>query len=159
MKPFFALSLCLLAGHAAAQGITPTQVVIGQSAPLSGANAELGKDIRNGALAYFRKVNDAGGVHGRKIELVSLDDANAVQRAGENTQKLVEEQKVFALFGYASATLSRPALPWSRSTRRRFSRRSPAPIRCAYSTSTSTTCARATPTSWRRSSSTSRRSA
>ena len=85
--------------------------LIGQSAPLTGANAELGKDIRNGALAYFRKVNDAGGVHGRKVELVSLDDANTVQRSGENTQKLVEEQKVFALFGYASATLSRPALP------------------------------------------------
>jgi branched-chain amino acid transport system substrate-binding protein len=99
------------AAAAAAQGVTPSRILIGQSAPLTGANAELGKDIRNGALAYFRKVNDAGGVHGRKLELVSLDDANTVQRSGENTQKLVEEQKVFALFGYASATLSRPALP------------------------------------------------
>jgi ABC-type branched-subunit amino acid transport system substrate-binding protein len=100
------------AGGAAAQGVTANQILIGQSAPLTGANAELGKDIRNGALAYFKKVNDAGGVHGRKLELVSLDDANVVQRSGENTQKLVEEQKVFALFGYASATLSRPALPF-----------------------------------------------
>ena len=111
MKRLFALAFCLLAGPAAAQGVTPNQVLIGQSAPLTGANAELGKDIRNGALAYFRKLNDAGGVHGRKLELASLDDANTVQRSGENTQKLVEEQKVFALFGYASATLSRPALP------------------------------------------------
>jgi ABC-type branched-subunit amino acid transport system substrate-binding protein len=85
--------------------------VIGQSAPLTGANAELGNDIRNGALAYFAKVNAAGGVHGRKIELTTLDDANQVPRSEANTKKLVEETGVFALFGYASATLSRPALP------------------------------------------------
>jgi ABC-type branched-subunit amino acid transport system substrate-binding protein len=92
-------------------GVSATTILIGQSAPLSGANKDLGEDIRNGALAYFRKVNDAGGVHGRRIELVTLDDGNVVQRAGENTQKLLEERGAFALFGYASATLSRPALP------------------------------------------------
>jgi ABC-type branched-subunit amino acid transport system substrate-binding protein len=100
------------AAQAAAQGITPTSVVIGQSAPLTGSNAELGTDIRDGALAYFRKVNEAGGVHGRKLELVTLDDANRVPQAEANTKKLVEETGVFALFGYASATLSRPALPF-----------------------------------------------
>jgi len=94
-----------------APGISATAVVFGQSTPLTGANAELGNDIRNGALAYFKKVNEAGGVHGRKLELVSLDDANQVQRSEANTVELVENRKVFALFGYASATLSRPALP------------------------------------------------
>jgi ABC-type branched-subunit amino acid transport system substrate-binding protein len=93
-------------------GINAQRVLIGQSTPLTGANAELGNDIRNGALAYFRKANEAGGVHGRKIELLSLDDANQVSRAEENTKKLVEDEGVFALFGYASATLSRPALPF-----------------------------------------------
>jgi ABC-type branched-subunit amino acid transport system substrate-binding protein len=106
-----ALLAAVLAAHAQPSGISASAIVIGQSAPLSGANAELGNDIRNGALAYFRKVNDSGGVHGRRIELVTLDDANQVPRADENTKKLVEEQGVFALFGYASATLSRPALP------------------------------------------------
>jgi ABC-type branched-subunit amino acid transport system substrate-binding protein len=101
------------AGGALAQsGVTANSVTIGQSVPLTGANKALGEEIRNGALAYYRKVNDAGGVHGRKIEMVSLDDGNEVKRAGENTQKLIEEQGVFALFGYASATLSRPALPF-----------------------------------------------
>ena len=99
------------AAHAQTPGVTATTIVIGQSAPLTGANAELGNDIRNGALAYFRKVNEAGGVHGRKIELATLDDGNTVPRADANTKKLVEEDNVFALFGYASATLSRPALP------------------------------------------------
>jgi branched-chain amino acid transport system substrate-binding protein len=97
--------------QAQAPGVTAGSIIIGQSVPLTGANAELGNDIRNGALAYFAKVNAAGGVHGRKIELASLDDANQVPRAEANTKKLVEEQGVFALFGYASATLSRPALP------------------------------------------------
>jgi len=107
-----AATLALGPAHAQAPGVTATTIIIGQSAPLTGANAELGNDIRNGALAYFRKVNEAGGVHGRKIELASLDDGNTVPRAEENTKKLVEEQQVFALFGYASATLSRPALPF-----------------------------------------------
>lgn len=108
------LAAALIAASAQAQvpGVSPTTVVIGQSAPLSGSNAELGNDIRNGLLAYFRKVNDAGGVHGRKIELVSLDDANQVPRAEANTKQLVEDKPVFALAGYASATLSRPALPF-----------------------------------------------
>ena len=102
----------MAAGGAFAQGVTPSTILIGQSVPLSGSNKELGEDIRNGALAYFRKVNDAGGINGRKFELVSLDDGNEVKRAGENTQTLIEKQGVFALFGYASATLSRPALPF-----------------------------------------------
>src|SRR5258708_22626510 len=108
-----ASAVALCAGDAQAQvpGVTARSIVIGQSAPLSGANAELGNDIRNGALAYFKKANDAGGVHGRKIELVTLDDANQVPRAEANTKRMVEEQPVFALYGYASATPSRPALP------------------------------------------------
>jgi branched-chain amino acid transport system substrate-binding protein len=115
LKGLVALGACgALAAAVQAQstpGVTPNTVVIGQSAPLSGANAELGNDIRNGALAYFKKVNEAGGVHGRKLELATLDDANQVPRAEANTKKLVEEMGVFALFGYPSATLSRPALP------------------------------------------------
>jgi len=107
-----ALAAFALSAQAQAPGVTARTILIGQSAPLTGANAELGNDIRNGALAYLQKVNDAGGVHGRRVELVSLDDGNVVARADANTKKLVEEQAVFALFGYASATLSRPALPY-----------------------------------------------
>jgi branched-chain amino acid transport system substrate-binding protein len=106
-----ALVIALATAGAHAQGVTPNRILIGQSTPLSGANKALGEDIRDGALAYFKKVNDAGGVNGRKIELVTLDDGNDTKRAGENTQKLILEAGVFALFGYASATLSRPALP------------------------------------------------
>jgi len=106
------VAVCAGAAQAQAPGVSARSIVIGQSAPLSGANAELGNDIRNGVLAYFKKVNDAGGVHGRRLELVTLDDANQVPRAEANSKKMVEEQGVFALYGYASATLSRPALPF-----------------------------------------------
>src|SRR5262245_45722044 len=85
----------LAAASASAQqvpGVSAGTIVIGQSAPLSGANAELGNDIRNGALAYFARINAAGGVHGRKIELATIDDGNVVQRAEANTKKMVEEQ-------------------------------------------------------------------
>src|SRR5712664_3118574 len=105
------VAVCAGAAQAQAPGVSARSVVIGQSAPLTGANAELGNDIRNGALAYFKKVNDAGGVNGRRIELATLDDANQVPRAEANSKKLLDEAGVFALFGYASATLSRPALP------------------------------------------------
>ena len=111
-KLAYVFCAAMVAGSAFAQGVTPTTILIGHSVPLSGSNKDLGEDIRNGALAYFRKVNDAGGINGRKFELVSLDDGNEVKRSGENTQTLIEKQGVFALFGYASATLSRPALPF-----------------------------------------------
>lgn len=113
-KSMLLVAAAIAAAPAVAQqvpGVSATTILIGQSAPLSGANRELGTDIRNGALAYFAKANEAGGVNGRKLELVTLDDANVVKNAEANTKKLVEENGVFALFGYASATLSRPALP------------------------------------------------
>jgi len=85
-------------------------IVIGQSVPLSGSNKDLGEDIREGALAYLKKVNDAGGVNGRKVELVSLDDVNDTKKSEANTKTLID-QGAIALFGYGSATLSQPALP------------------------------------------------
>ena len=101
------LSLLFLFATAA----SAAEIVIGQSAPLTGGNADLGLDIRNGALAYFKKVNDAGGVNGNKIKLVTLDDKNDTKLSGENTKKLIAEQGAVALFGYASSTLSIPAMP------------------------------------------------
>jgi ABC-type branched-subunit amino acid transport system substrate-binding protein len=100
----FLIGLLLLAGtvHAA-------DIVVGQSTPLSGSNADIGKDIRDGALAYFSKVNAAGGVGGRTIKLVTLDDRNDPKVAAENAKELIG-QNVLALFGYASSTLSLPSM-------------------------------------------------
>lgn len=98
--PLLALCLGLHAVAAPAQGVTPRTVVLGQSAPLSGAQQALGEEVRAGALAYLRALNDAGGVHGRRIELATLDDAGDPARALANTRRLVAEFKVFALFAY-----------------------------------------------------------
>ena len=85
--------------------------VIGQSAPLTGGNAQFGKDIRDGAQAYFAMLNAKGGVQGRPIELVTLDDKNDRKQAGANAKTLLENHKLLALFGFASATLSLDAIP------------------------------------------------
>jgi len=87
------------------------KIIVGQSAPLTGSNAEIGKDIRDGALAYFKRVNESGGVNGRAIELVTLDDKNDRKTAGANAAKLVANDNVVALFGFASTTLSLDAMP------------------------------------------------
>ncbi len=94
-----ACALLLAAAPCLAQDI-----VVGQSAPLTGANAELGNDIRSGTLAYFKRVNDASGLAQGKIKLVTLDDRNDTKFSGENTARLVKEQDVVALFGTIRAT-------------------------------------------------------
>jgi branched-chain amino acid transport system substrate-binding protein len=105
--PALGMSLLLLAGASHAQKAW----VVGQSAPLSGGNASFGRDIQDGAQAYFKSVNAKGGVAGLPIELVSLDDKNDRKLAGANTGKLLTENDVVALFGFASATLSLDAMP------------------------------------------------
>lgn len=101
------LSLLLLGGAVHAQKAW----IIGQSAPLSGGNASFGRDIQDGAQAYFKSLNAKGGIAGLPIELVSLDDKNDRKLAGANTQKLLTENDAVALFGFASATLSLDAMP------------------------------------------------
>jgi branched-chain amino acid transport system substrate-binding protein len=110
MKP--TLGLCAaLAFALPVSAASADKILIGQSAPLTGSNAEIGKDIRDGANAYLKKVNDAGGLFGRPVELVSIDDQNDRKVAGANAVKLVNENQVVALFGFASATLSMDAMP------------------------------------------------
>ncbi|MCM2326296.1 MAG: ABC transporter substrate-binding protein [Lysobacter sp.] len=106
---FFALALS--AGVALAQGVTDTQVVLGQSVALSGPAQELGKDMQLGASLYFNQVNARGGVNGRKIVLKTLDDGYEPPRAAENTRKLINDEKVFALFGYVGTPTSQASLP------------------------------------------------
>jgi ABC-type branched-subunit amino acid transport system substrate-binding protein len=96
---------------AQAQGVTDTQVLLGQSVALTGPAQELGKDMQLGASLYFNAVNARGGVNGRKIVLKTLDDGYESTRAAENTKKLISDEKVFALFGYVGTPTSAAALP------------------------------------------------
>lgn len=99
------------AAAAAENGVSASEVVIGQSASLSGGTAEVGQQVRDGALAYFELVNRKGGVNGRKIRLLSLDDGGQTKRGEDNTSKLIAEDKVFLLFGYTGRNTSEAALP------------------------------------------------
>ena len=85
-------------------------IVLGQSAAFSGPASELGEQFKRGALLYFDRLNARGGIGGRSIELVSLDDGYEPDRCAANTKKLIE-RGVFALFGYIGTPTSLAALP------------------------------------------------
>ena len=113
---FIALSVAIAVAAistqvAHAQGVTADSISLGQSASLTGPSAELGSEMKAGADAYFNAINDAGGINGRKIKLLSLDDAGAPERTKANTLKLLNEDQVFALFGYTGAYSINPILP------------------------------------------------
>jgi ABC-type branched-subunit amino acid transport system substrate-binding protein len=81
------------------EGITKASIVVGQSICLTGPGASLSVPFHEGAKLYFDRINAAGGVNGRKIELVTLDDHGNAKLATENTKKLLDHG-VFSLFGY-----------------------------------------------------------
>ena len=103
--------LAFSTGAWAQEGVTPGTVLLGQSVALTGPAAELGIQMRNGARAYFEHINAQGGVHGRRIELRTYDDGYEPSRTAPNTKKLIEEDRVFALFGYVGTPTSAAALP------------------------------------------------
>ena len=87
-----------------------SMIVLGQSAPLTGAAAQLGIQFRDGAKLYFNQVNAKGGVNGRKIELRTLDDGYEPEKTAANTKTFLTDG-VFALFGYIGTPTSAAALP------------------------------------------------
>ncbi len=86
------------------------KIILGQSCPLTGAAAQLGIQFNAGAKVFFDLQNAKGGVGGRQIDLVALDDGYEPARCAENTQKLID-QDVFALFGYIGTPTSLAAMP------------------------------------------------
>jgi ABC-type branched-subunit amino acid transport system substrate-binding protein len=92
----------MLSGAGLAQaetGVTAQTVLIGQSVSLTGPLAEIGNDFSEGFKAYIDEVNRRGGVFGRRLKLVQMDDGYVPQRSLANTEKLIGEDKVFALVG------------------------------------------------------------
>lgn len=92
-------------------GVSDKEIKIGMANALSGPAAGLGTQLKAGAEAYLAKVNAAGGINGRKITLVSLDDGYEPDKAAAATRKLIEEEKVFALFGYVGTPTSTASVP------------------------------------------------
>jgi branched-chain amino acid transport system substrate-binding protein len=94
-----ALALVASAGAstAADPGLTPTTILLGGTVPLTGEAAAFGS-VGPGAKAYFDYVNARGGVHGRKIEYRFYDDAYNPAQTVQLTRRLVEQDRVFAVF-------------------------------------------------------------
>ncbi len=92
-------------------GILDKRILFGQSAAFTGPAQELGKNMRLGIQAAFHEINKKGGVHGRKLELVSLDDAYEPETAIINTRHLIDRDQVFALIGAVGTPTSRSAVP------------------------------------------------
>lgn len=93
------------------QGVSAERILFGQSAAFSGPARELGRNMNLGIEAAFREANRKGGVHGRRLELVALDDAYEPEAAIANTRKLIEDEGVFALIGAVGTPTSRSAVP------------------------------------------------
>lgn len=103
---------CLPAASALADsGVTEHKIILGQSAAFSGPAAQLGIQLHAGAKAYFDYINSTGGVFGRKIELLRRDDKYEAEIAAVNTKAFIENDDVFALFGYVGTPTSNAALP------------------------------------------------
>jgi branched-chain amino acid transport system substrate-binding protein len=105
------LALTPLAPAAAEDGVASDTVVFGQAAVLEGAAAALGQGMRAGIGAAFEEVNKKGGVNGRKLKLVSVDDGYEPDRSIAMTKKLIEEDKVFALIGAVGTPTAAAAQP------------------------------------------------
>jgi len=94
-----------------APGVTPTEVRIGMSAALKGTASGLGTELYRGAQAYYDEVNLRGGVHGRAITVVALDDNYEPNPCIKNTIQLLEKEQVFALSNYVGTPTLTRALP------------------------------------------------
>ena len=98
-------------------GVSADEIRLGSSLALSGHASFLGTQTLHGALCYIRAINEAGGVHGRRIKVISYDDGYDPPRCLENTQKLIVEDQVFALFCYVGTPTSVKIMPLVQETR------------------------------------------
>lgn len=98
-----------LCAPALAQG--DRTILLGQSAALSGPAAQLGIQMNSGARIYFDRLNAEGGINGRTVQLRAQDDGYEPERCRANTEKLINQDGVFALFGYVGTPTSLAALP------------------------------------------------
>lgn len=116
LQPTFLASLAvLLAAVPPARsdeiGVSSDTILFGQAAALEGASSALGRGMRQGILAAFAEINASGGVHGRKLKLISRDDGYDPDRSIAETTRLLDEDKVFALIGAVGTPTSIATVP------------------------------------------------
>jgi branched-chain amino acid transport system substrate-binding protein len=96
------VSMFLVATGAMAQqygpGVSATEIKLGQTVPFSGPVSVAGM-VGHASLAYFDAVNKAGGINGRQIKLIVLDDGYSPPKTVEATRRLVEDDNVLMMYG------------------------------------------------------------
>jgi branched-chain amino acid transport system substrate-binding protein len=108
---FAAASLLASLAVAAKDGITSDTILVGQSAVLAGPLSATSLETQRAAQLYFDKINSEGGVFGRRIKLIALDDGLNPERAAQNYKKLIEDEQVFAMFLGTGTAPTEAALP------------------------------------------------
>jgi ABC-type branched-subunit amino acid transport system substrate-binding protein len=111
--PLALAALAVAAPCAARAQPSETEVVFGMVAPFSGAAKESGKAVRTGIEVAFAAQNEAGGVHGRKLRLVALDDGFEPARTEAAMKELVEVRKVFGIVGNVGTPTAAVAVPYA----------------------------------------------
>jgi branched-chain amino acid transport system substrate-binding protein len=96
---------------AADPGVTDTEVVLGMWSPLTGPTALLGTSERDALRIWSTELNEAGGVHGRKVRLVVYDDAGSPQEAQAAVRRLIDQDRVFALVAGSLSGSTLPVIP------------------------------------------------
>jgi len=104
------LFVLLLPAIAAAESLAGP-IILGQSCALTGPAKNLGLEMRAGLLAAFANFNNLGGVRGREVHLISLDDGYEPDKAVRNTIKLISEDDVFLLIGEVGTPTSKAVIP------------------------------------------------
>jgi len=95
----------------AQQGVSPTEITLGMSAVFSGPSRQLGENMKLGLETAFSQVNAEGGVHGRKLRLVALDDGYEASKVGATMAELMDQHRIFAVIGNVGTPTSAVAAP------------------------------------------------
>jgi ABC-type branched-subunit amino acid transport system substrate-binding protein len=107
-----AAALAAWCGAASAQ-VGASEVTFGMAAPLSGPAKETGKAVRTGIEVAFAAQNAQGGVHGRRLALVAVDDGLEPSRTATAMRDLVETRRVFAVVGNVGTATAEVAVPYA----------------------------------------------
>jgi branched-chain amino acid transport system substrate-binding protein len=104
---------CPLQAGAGEAGVSADTILFGQVAALEGPSSALGQGMRQGILAAFNEINAQGGVHGRKLSLISRDDGYDPDHSIVQTKRMIEEDNVFALIGAVGTPTAVATVPIS----------------------------------------------
>ena len=93
------------------QGLSDSEIVLGMWTCLTGPTALLGTSARDGVQIWVNEINEAGGIHGRKLRLVVYDDGGSPQEALASVRRLVDQDKVFMLMAGSTSGATLPVIP------------------------------------------------